>query len=769
MKSQTILAVTSIALLSVLTAPAIADPIEPTTTVLQAVGGGDFGQQVINFLTSGSYSTAAGVSEKSLMSVVSLTLNAIALTMMAWLAVVGGATYIAQTANKGVPGGQVISSFWAPIRISTATILLIPLGSGFSTLQYGVITIAEKGNAAGSSLSAKGLEYIYENGAYRPPIMTDASSVVMGWVGSEVCRQYVNSYLKRDAVVLETRRQSSLATETYMKSYDFRERPGSREAAYPRRGYCGSLSVEMPKEVLNAKAHTRIVPKKVFEKYGGLVEQMQPAVAEVASMILSDEKSLRTLQKNGASAQSAYESASDAVAEQVSAASVRYVALVNEYNSRIATLVATSVNEVFADNAGVSWKDEITELGWTSLGTAYWQIAQSQERINSLAKLLSGRYQEPQLDKQFETDERFVEVGLRLQGLKRFADEVMKPAQDPKAHIVSIEAAGADGNADFFKKMLASIGSGIMKSLVFNEADGDLITSMQYTGSVISSTVDAAVHATIWGNATAKSLEKTASFTASNLANSASSIPFVGAFFGAGATAVGSVSVAATSFFSELVGGYAGLIEPLLYPLMIAGFVLAVVLPAIPLFFWLMGVVSWMLFFIECLLVSPMWMAAHGTAENEGWGSEHTRQGYMLMIGLFLNPVLRSAGFFAIFLVLQPLSTIVQWLASYMIGVVITGWASPLIVIGAPFVIAFFAYSAAVRIFALPNELFERGLRWINGGQEVTGDSQAEQHNRTTIGVFTNKVEQSSGGRLPGVGGKGIPTATSAPKANGFS
>ena len=652
MKSQTILAVTAIALLSSLAATAIADPVEPTASALQAVAAGDFGQQVINFLTSGSYRTAAGVSEKSLMSVVSLTLNAIALTMMAWLALVGGATYIAQTANKGVPGGQIISSFWAPIRISTATILLIPLSSGFSTLQYGVITIAEKGNSAGSSLSAKGLQYISENGTYRPPIMTDASTVVLGWVGSEVCRQYVNSYMKREAVVLESRRKSTLTVEIYLQSYDFNELPGSREAAYPRRGYCGSLAVEMPKQdLLNAKAHNRVVPGKVFENYGRLVQQMQPAVAEIAALILADEKALRTLQRNGASAQPAYESASDAVAQQVGVASARYVALVDEYNRRIAAIVATSVNEVYADNArGVSWKDEITELGWTSLGTAYWQIAQSQERINSLAKLLSGRYQEPQLDKNFETDERFIEVGLRLQGLKRYADEVAKAAPDPKTHIISIEAAGADGNADFFKKMLASIGSGIMRSLVFNESEGDLITSMQYTGSVMSSTVDAAVHATIWGNATAKSLEKTTSFTASNLANSASQLPLVGAFFGGGATAAGSVAVASTTFASELIGGYARLVQGLLFPLMICGFFLAVVLPAIPLFFWLMGVVSWMLFFIECLLVSPMWMAAHGTAENDGWGSEHTRQGYMLMIGLFLNPVLRSAGFFAIFL-----------------------------------------------------------------------------------------------------------------------
>jgi len=102
----------------------------------------DFGQKAINWIAYGTDNPAWG--DKSLLSVVSLTLNAIALAMMAWLAVIGGATYVLQTANKGVPGGQVISSFWAPIRVSTATILLIPLTSGYSTLQYGVITVAEK-------------------------------------------------------------------------------------------------------------------------------------------------------------------------------------------------------------------------------------------------------------------------------------------------------------------------------------------------------------------------------------------------------------------------------------------------------------------------------------------------------------------------------------------------------------------------------------------------------------------------------------------------
>lgn len=241
-------------------------------------------------------------------------------------------------------------------------------------------------------------------------------------------------------------------------------------------------------------------------------------------------------------------------------------------------------------------------------------------------------------------------------------------------------------------------------------------------------------------------------FSADGMANSARSIPIVGSLFGAGATATGAVAVGAATFTREIVSGYAGLLKSAMIPLFVAGFTLAVVLPMLPLIIWSMGVISWMLFFIECLLISPMWLAAHGTAEQEGWGTEHTRQGYMLMLGLFLNPVLRTAGFFAIFLALVPLKPLVGWVFSALIGVMVTGWMSLGIVVFAPLLVAFFAYSAGVRIFSLPSELFERGLRWVNAGQEVTGDSSAESHNRTLVAGFSHSTAGTAQGKLTDLG-----------------
>jgi len=203
----------------------------------------DFGQKVINWIAYGTDNPAWG--DKSLLSVVSLTLNAIALAMMAWLAVIGGATYVFQTANKGVPGGQVISSFWAPIRVSTATILLIPLASGFSTLQYGVITVAEKGNAHGSYVMNLGLDYLYDFGAYRAPGIPDGQSIFFTLVESEVCRQYINSYTKRETITpvfTGPVRKSDTALVSKV-SYRYNETSESPTTNDPRLDYCGAVRV----------------------------------------------------------------------------------------------------------------------------------------------------------------------------------------------------------------------------------------------------------------------------------------------------------------------------------------------------------------------------------------------------------------------------------------------------------------------------------------------------------------------------------------------
>ena len=741
----------------------------------------DFGQKVINWIAHGSDTPTFG--DKSLLSVVSLTLNAIALAMMAWLAVIGGATYIAQTANKGVPGGQVISSFWAPIRISTATILLIPLSSGFSTLQYGVITVAEKGNAHGTYLMGVGLDYLYDFGAYRAPGIPDGKSVVFSLVESEVCRQYINSYTGKETItpVFTKGRQGNKLVSKI--GYRYNEAPTWSYANDPRNDYCGAISftIEHSDDTLKREVWGDDLtasyggPKIIADGQMALLEKMQTLAAPIANSILADEAALRSLQAQGQSNQSTYESAVASLAGKIVGAAAKTQEAIVIYNTESQKLIANTVNKLNdaknGEKGSSGWREQTMEVGWPALGTIFWQININQSEINKLAASFESSNTEPNVDGEWLQDARFVEVSARINGMKKKFAELNKssvtrhqkagqPESIPSLSAIADAGAEGDGWVDNLKSGIYNYFSGSIKAAMFKNGHDDLIINMQYFGSAMSSLAEIGWWAkSITINTSKAALEKGAELLDS-AGNVVGKVPGFGWLAKIG-TSVASGGAKAISF---QLSDISSLLNYLILALVVVGFTLGVVLPTIPLSMWLMGVISWMLFFIECLLVSPMWMAAHGTAEKDGWGSEHTRQGYMLMIGLYLNPILRVAGFFAIFVALKPIAFLVAWFFDYVQGVVVSGFVMIFLFLGSVIISAIFAYSAIVRVFALPSELFERGLRWINGGQEVTGDSQGEKEARHNIAAFSSKSE-SSAAHVAKKGGipSGAPTPTSDP------
>lgn len=458
---------------------------------------GDFSEQVINLITFGSDSTH-NVDDTSLISTISRTLNLIALSVMAWLAVIGGTKFVIHTANKGVPGGQIISSFWMPIRISVATILLVPLTNGYSSIQYGVMSVAKAGIAAANNVQKSGLNYVAEHGVMRSPFLADSKNIVLGWITSEACRQYINSYQGYEVVTPHLNQQTSLNSIKLSYSYDVNETPGTREKADPRLGYCGSISIDMPRDFLpDNAAFSYVAPSIIQARYAELLAALQSEASAIASMILSDETSLRQLQRSGSSAQTAYESASWANAAQIDAAASRFIQLANRYDTELNSIIATSINQVSTDTSGTSWQNEIKTLGWAATGSMYWTITKQQERINALAKSLEAVYQQPQLDQHYSTDERFIELSLRIRGLQKFALSVQETPVN--SNIVSISNAGVDGSGDFVKKFFAEVSSNISRSCLFDSTDGDVISSLQFCGSMINTTVDTAIHAIILG------------------------------------------------------------------------------------------------------------------------------------------------------------------------------------------------------------------------------------------------------------------------------
>ena len=80
--------------------------------------------------------------------------------------------------------------------------------------------------------------------------------------------------------------------------------------------------------------------------------------------------------------------------------------------------------------------------------------------------------------------------------------------------------------------------------------------------------------------------------------------------------------------------------------LLAAGADLAVYLPALPFILWMLALGGWLVLVLESLVAAPLWAAAHGMPEGEGFAGESGRQGYLLLLNVLLRPALMIFGFF---------------------------------------------------------------------------------------------------------------------------
>ena len=79
--------------------------------------------------------------------------------------------------------------------------------------------------------------------------------------------------------------------------------------------------------------------------------------------------------------------------------------------------------------------------------------------------------------------------------------------------------------------------------------------------------------------------------------------------------------------------------------MLVAGLVLAYLLPAIPFIRFLVGILTWLITVLEALLAVTIFLAAHVTREDsERLATSSTRMGWLFLPGLVLRPALMISG-----------------------------------------------------------------------------------------------------------------------------
>lgn len=172
--------------------------------------------------------------------------------------------------------------------------------------------------------------------------------------------------------------------------------------------------------------------------------------------------------------------------------------------------------------------------------------------------------------------------------------------------------------------------------------------------------------------------------------------------------------------------------------LFVVGVGLAFVLPALPFIYWVLGLLSYLIFVCEALIAAPIWIASFAHPEGRGLQSRYSQQGWFLLLKLALQPLLMLTGLVTAMVLVGVMG---GWLNAALLHTLAgaTGW-SLISVIGFLVIYAVMMIMLVHHAFELVARLPDWVFHWIGFSSE-RGEQRARQH----VAGMVNSGKQAVG------------------------
>lgn len=594
------------------------------------------------------------------------------------------------SAHDGQILGKKMSEIWVPIRSIGGSALLLPLGSGYSLIQIGVLWLAVQSTGIGDAVLNAGLDYIAETNMVARPHLPDTRQLASSILRSEVCmaamnKQYQDSNQSRRIlpeektwIVANTGEIGlgdvalglpGLAKAAYDASFQvtefhWREMENGKPARLSP-DVCGALTWEQSDESAEGNSNTRIAKRPIALAQANAVRQMISDLRLVAQQI---------------------------VTFQPPAPGAIEVAAANYENALMQA--AKSAVQQTSDTRRTQFIDAVRAGGWIYLPTYYNQLIQLNDVMQSSLNAL------PSTSPISIEDKETKEALQNYQDAMTAANEYLKARSD---------APRQELRRQFKEDGELPTSWGDVKRLLSGFAQKGIY---EFTQELAGSNLSHVGQIKAVGNSIIGSAEAIATFLAltSGAAESRAVSWSVGNFFNAGA-ALNSVS---------------WILQSIVLGLLIFGSIAAYYIPLIPFITGVTAVIKWFVLVFESVIAAPIWAAAHIHPDGDdavGKGAA----GYMLILGLLMRPALTVLGFFGSIWLAQPVTGYIN--IAYMTTVQGAEHNS------FSFIAAFVAYVVIYviimtgvihSVFSLVNWLPDNVLRWIGGALNAHGIADSE-------------------------------------------
>ncbi|MDR1577818.1 MAG: DotA/TraY family protein [Deltaproteobacteria bacterium] len=599
--------------------------------------------------------------------------NYLALTAISLLFVWQVIRAMTSAAQDGRPA-KGLGGLWFPLRLAGALTFSAPVYQGLSIFQAGLLVAVGFSVNLANHVWGQSLEFFVEHGGritLQAPasVVEDSHELSRGLLKGLAIQEYYRQRLNQPLAgpLAEERFWPPSGTVGGQLIVSLNPPPGSALTA----GDLGRIRIPCP-------APTAPICQARLAAVRTLMTELSPTAQSLADL----DTALETLP-----------------ADQLGRAALAYELAIEPYLAQEANSAQAEMTQELGQFAGAA-----KESGWLLAGAYYWALAnRGRQATQSLYQSVAwGAGEAKALEGEVLSDfEAFLARYDRYQSgafaLARTLGAQPAPAEFPSLAWLREKLAGAVGRYG-------------LERLTTHLAQGDPIPVLASLGHFLIGTAETVIGLKILTMALTQASQ-----------NSSSS--FLGQVI---STLSGSVS----SFLTGLAGGTVTALGPYLTALSLLllgyGFFLAYFLPALPLVFWVIGILGWLIAVVESLVAAPLWLAAHALPEGEGLSSQASNHGYRLFLGVLLRPPLMVVGF----LIAMALLNLLGRLGGQAITILgaeifqdsflgLSGFFAMAGVLGAAVV------TATYKLFGLTSQLPERVLAWIGASAPSQGEASS--------------------------------------------
>ncbi len=582
---------------------------------------------------------------------------------------------IVDSAESAEVLGKKMSSAWVPIRMTAGASMLLPLSSGYSAIQVIVIWCVLQGVGIADKIWSAGIEKIAEQGWIAPPILPETRKLAAIVLRSEVCAGAMNATYAAQGLDTKVAPYTVGAASTG-GSYEISSIEWRASSGYKDNNICGGVTLTKNK---NDQGDMNSIASDIQSAQIAALQVMISDLQPIADKIVAGDDT------------------------SVSVADINKAA--DAYTSSLAQAV-NSIIQSKTDGAKTEFLKTALDAGWIYAGTWFPHLSHLNDALQSAMNAVPVGQSISITSKEAEDSlVAYKDAISATNALLASRDESLQNYTEK-----SIE--NGNGSDDLFDKVIAKLSAPMLKMLdwmthTIGGSNLNHVSQMKSFGDGL-----------IWCGVAFFA----AIFGISGVAGSHAAEGTAGWVFD-GAQAIASVSPTLSVMVISLFG---------------LGIMLAVYMPLIPWVTWMTSVVNWFVLVIEAIIVAPIWATAHIAPDGHDVVGR-AAQGYSLLFSVIFRPALMIFGFYAGFLLTEPVSALIN--SSFMTivsGTQAGSMSGMIVIIGYTCVYVSISITVTHLCYSLIHWVPDNCLRWIASatsgltGAERAGDDAKGMMHKTT-------------------------------------